>query len=281
MGFSKSDAYAPEEPPPERQLPDLLVNQTRPRENGGEIPPSYVPPPRAPTLRYQRRSSTWPSVVLLLGTALVVGSMLASWWGFTIQEPNNEASITYNFFLGSDYSVACTAGTECSSVASGILSYSGHGLGSIGTLYQAAQIVEIVGLAFAILACLVALAGALGYWKGRRPLILGTVFGVVALLLVLAPVAALVALQPSAFGQSGGGIAASAPPSPATSFWGACSGGGAADGACTTGPGDGSITAAWGAGAGWYLALMGGILLAFGTWLHSTMRLVRGRPVSG
>jgi hypothetical protein len=282
MGFSKNDAYSPEEPPPERQLPDLLVNQTRPREEAAGLPPTLPPPTApasaAPPKRYVRRPSAWPSVVLLLGTALIVGSLLASWWTFTIQEPNGQATITYNFFLGSQYSATCTAGTKCSSVATGMLSYSGHGLGPIGNLYAGAGATEIAGLVFAVLASLMALAGALGYWAGRKPMLLGTVFGVIALLLVLAAVLSLVALQTSAFLQSGGGIVASTAPSPATSFWGACSGGGGPDGACTTGPGGGSITASWGAGTGWYLALMGAVLLGFGVWLHSHMRLVRGVP---
>ena len=281
MGFSKKDAYAAEEPPPEppeRQFPDLLVNQTRPREAGPTIPPTYVPPPRTPPRRYARRPSTWPSIFLLLAVALLVGSLLPSWWTFSIQEPNGEASLTYNFLLGGQYTATCTSGTECASSATGTLAYSSHGLGAIGSLYGGLGAVVIAALALAAVACAAALAGTLGYWRGRRPLLLGTVFGILALLLILSAVISIVALQPSAFSQSAGGLASTAAPSPATSFWGACSGGGAGNGACSTSPGSGSITASWGAGVGWYLGLLAAVLLAVGLWLHTHMRLVRGQP---
>jgi hypothetical protein len=277
MGFSKTDAYSAEAPPPEREFPDLLTVQTRARESNSEIPPTQAPPPasRPRPQRYGRRPSALPTILLLIGLALLIGSLLGAWWTFTIQAPNDEGTVTYSFQLGAQYTATCSGGTDCSSVDTGALAYASHGLGAVGELYEGILGVELAALLLTVLACLAGLAGALGYWRGRVPMLLGTALALAALLLVLSAVISVAVLQPSALAQSGGGIAGSGSPSPGSSFWGSCSGGGASHGACSTGPGGGTITADWGASAGWFLALLSSGFLALGLWWQSRGRMVR------
>ncbi|HTT14610.1 MAG TPA: hypothetical protein VMG14_06610 [Thermoplasmata archaeon] len=277
MGFSKTDAYAPEQPPPERTFPDLISNQTLPRDTGSLVPPAMTArpaPPRAPPPRFHRRPSMWPSIFLLGAIACVVGALLAGWWGMSVQEPNGEGTLTYTFSLGSNLLVGCSGGSACASTPTGSVAYSSHGLSPVGGLYEGALVLVLLALAAAVGAAVVGLAGVLEYWTARGQHLATVLLAFVALVFVLAAILSVAGLQPGAFGQGGGGIASGGTPSPAESFWGGCSGGGLNNGACST-P-SGSITASWGAGAGWYLALVAAVLLFLGLLFHLRLRPARG-----
>jgi hypothetical protein len=282
MGFSKSDAYAAEEPPPERQFPDLLSNQTISPDRDFERPPEAVPrvvPGRAPPRRYRRRPQAWPSVILLIGVALVIGSLLAGWWAYTVQEPNNGGTIQFQFLLGSQYSVTCSGGSDCAREPTGTLSYGSENLGSVGNLYGGALALMLGALVAGIAAAAVGLLGALGYWVSRRQSLVAVLLTLVTFGLALGATVSVAALQPAALQQGGGGIAPGGSPSPASSFWGSCSASGLNNGACSSGTG--TITAQWGASAGWYLALFACVALLVALVLHLVSRPVRGQAVAG
>jgi len=280
MGFSKSGPYGAEEPPPERQLPDLLTNQTVSPDHSFERPPAYVPPPppvRTPPRRFRRRPSSLPALVLVLGLALVIGSCLGGWWTMTVSEPNQEGTLGITFLLGSQYGVTCSGGSACSEEPTGSLSYSDHSLGPVGDLYAGALTLMVAALVAAVLTAMVALAGALGYWTTRMQFLLALLLGLLTIGLLLGATLSVAGLQPSALGQAGGGFAPNSAPSPATSFWGSCSGGGSSQGACSSS--GGTVTASWGPGVGWYLGVLGALVFVFGLILHLRARPVRGSAV--
>jgi hypothetical protein len=141
--------------------------------------------------------------------------------------------------------VTCS-GSGCGGFASGSFSYSTFG-GTLGSLYGTLEGVLILGVVLAGIATLFGLVALAG--RGGR------IFGLLGFLLGLGSGAVLVLLgiwvessQPGAFGPNetfpgthfGG-------PSPSSSFWGTASNGGA--------------VASWGAGAGWYCAMIGGVLI--------------------
>jgi hypothetical protein len=281
MGFSKTDPYGPEEPPPERNFPDLLTNQTVAYDRPpADRPPGYVPravPPAAPPQRFHRRPPAWPSLLLLIAIALIVGSLLVGWWSCTVQYPNRAGTFSYTFYLGSQLTSTCTQGTDCSGAQTGTIGYSSFNLGAVGDLYGGALALMLGALLAGIAATCLALAGSLGYWVNRRQTLLTTLLALLTFGLVLGATLWVAALQPGALSQDSGGITAGGAPSPATEFWGSCSGAGVSAGACTSSTG--TVNAAWGAAAGWYLALAATIVLLLALVLHIWARPVRGSRV--
>jgi hypothetical protein len=277
MGFSKSGPYSAEEPPPEREFPDLLSNQTVSEERPVVRPPSHIPytqPGQPLPRRYHRRPPAWPSIVLLGGVALIVGSLLGGWWTLSVQEPNNGGTVVFTFQLGSQYSASCSGGSDCAKVPTGSLSYDDHNLGGVGNLYEGALALTLGALVAGIGAAVLGLGSTLGYWSSRRHFLLTTLLILVTFGLLLGGTLSIAALQPSALAQQNGGIASDGSPSPASTFWGSCSGNGLASGICSTA--SGTITANWGADLGWYLALIASFVVLFGLILHLFSRPVRG-----
>ncbi len=178
-----------------------------------------------------------------MGFVLSVVSLGTAWWAYSYSGGGTSDSVLFD--PGATYSVSCS-GSGCGGFVSGASSYSSWG-GSIASIYGGLE----VGLIAAVAVAGVATLFGLLFIFGRGPRMLGFVgplLGVVSGATLLGLGAWVVSSQPGAFGSgvtflgthSGG-------PSPASSFWGSAAGGGA--------------TATWGAGAGWYGALVGGVLL--------------------
>jgi hypothetical protein len=183
------------------------------------------------------------TVVLLLGFILAAISLGTAWWAYA--SSNGSSSESVQFVPGSTYSVTCS-GSGCGGFASGSFSYSTFG-GSVGSLYGALEgllILAVVLAGLATLFGLVALAGRRGRLFGLLAFFLGLGSGAILLLLGIW----IDSSQPGSFGSNvtfpgthAGG------PSPSSSFWGTASAGGS--------------VASWGAGAGWYCAVIAGVLL--------------------
>jgi MFS family permease len=180
---------------------------------------------------------------LLAGFVLSAVSLATAWWSYSSSGGGTTDSVL--FTPGSTYTVSC-AGSGCGGFATGSFSYSVFG-GSLGTLYTTLEGVLVLAVVLAGVATLFGMLTIFG--RGSRALaFVGTLFGLVAGAVLLGVGVWIEGAQPSSFGanaafrgtQAGG-------PSPATSFWGTASGGGS--------------VATWGAGAGWYCALIGGILI--------------------
>ncbi|MGA8543415.1 MAG: hypothetical protein WB947_07775 [Thermoplasmata archaeon] len=169
-------------------------------------------------------------------------SLATSWWGYS--SASTGSAVTVNFLPGSNYAITC-AGHDCGGFTAGSFPYTAIG-GSLGTLYEGVLI---------LLAAAVALVGLAALFTGLEVLrqrdvaahrSLTNWFLMGAALLFLGAVGWTAAGQPAGFpagtpfaGSGSGGS------SPATSFWGSTSNGGAS----------------WGAGPGWYLALIGAVLV--------------------
>lgn len=180
---------------------------------------------------------------LIIGFILAAVSLGTAWWAYT--SSTGGASESVQFGPGSTYSVTCS-GSGCGAFTAGSFSYSTFG-GSVGSLYGSLQALLILAVVLAGIATLFGLMALAG--RGGR------IFGVLGFLLGIASGAVLIVLgiwvqsaQPGSFGSgvtfpgthSGG-------PSPSSSFWGTASSGGS--------------VATWGAGAGWYCAVIGGVLV--------------------
>jgi hypothetical protein len=183
------------------------------------------------------------TLVLVVGFILAALSLGSAWWAYSSSSGSSSEAV--QFGPGSTYSVTCS-GSGCGSFASGSFSYSTFG-GTLGTLYGTLEgllILAVLLAGIATLFGLVALAGRGGRIFG----FLGFLFGLGAGALLLLLGIWIESGQPGAFGSNAtfpgthpGG------PSPGSSFWGSASGGGS--------------VATWGAGAGWYCAVIGGVLV--------------------
>jgi hypothetical protein len=183
------------------------------------------------------------TLVLIVGFILAAISLGTAWWAYA--STTGGASESVQFVPGSTYSVTCS-GSGCGNFASGSFSYASFG-GSVGSLYGALEALLILAVVLAGIATLfglIALAGRGGRMFGFLGFLLGVVSGVVLILLAVW----IEASQPGSFGS---GVAfpgtRAGGASPFTSFWGTASNGGA--------------VASWGAGAGWYCAVLGGVLV--------------------
>ncbi len=183
------------------------------------------------------------TIVLVAGFILAAISLGTAWWVYSAS--SGSTTISDQFGPGSTYTVTCS-GSGCAGFASGSNPYSiWHG--SVGTLYGAVEGVGILAVVLAGIATLFGLLVLTGR-AGRRFGLLGFLLGAVSGGILLALGIGVESGQPGAFGPDptfpylrGGGA------SPTSSFWGSVSGGGSA--------------ATWGAGAGWYCAMIGGALV--------------------
>jgi len=180
-------------------------------------------------------------LVLIAGFVLSAVSLGTAWWTFTATGGNTTQTDMFN--PGSMYSVSCSG---CSGFAQGSFSYSTFG-GSLGSLYGALEGALIAAVVVAGLATVLGLLALFGR-TGRGLTLVGVLLGVLAGGLLVGVSLWVESSQPGAFGS---GVSlpgtSSSGPSPSTSFWGTSSAGGA--------------VATWGAGAGWYGALIGGVLV--------------------
>jgi hypothetical protein len=179
------------------------------------------------------------ALVLVAGFVLSAISLGTAWWAYSAS--SGGAVYSLQFVPGSSYPVSCTG--ACGGYGSGSNTYADFG-GSLASLYGSLESALVLAVVLAGITTLFGVLAVIG--RGDRR------FGVVAFLVGLLAGAVLLGLgfwveaaQPGAFGAGvtfhglppGG-------PSPASSFWGSYDSGGS--------------SASWGAGAGWYGAMIGG-----------------------
>ncbi len=182
-------------------------------------------------------------LLLLAGFVLSAVSLGTAWWVYQSSGGNSSATVLFN--PGSTYSVSCT-GSGCGGFAQGSFSYNSFG-SAIGSLYgslDGALIFVVVLAAIATAIGILAIAGRIG----RGLTIVGSLLGIAAGGALIGLSLWVESSQPGSFAasvtfQGAGGQG----PNPTTSFWGTADAGGS--------------SAVWGAGAGWYGALIGGTLL--------------------
>ncbi|HTW40190.1 MAG TPA: hypothetical protein VMF04_04965 [Thermoplasmata archaeon] len=182
-------------------------------------------------------------MVLLVAAAFVVilASLATSWWGYSASTGGATESV--QFLPGSNYNFACSGHCAVGSASNPYASIPGP----LNTIYEGVLGLLIAAAAMVGLAALFLGLSALG----RRPN--GVQPFWTRLFLLLSPILLLVAVlwtaagQPGAFPSSGDTFVGSGTngASPSNSFWGSSS----------------TDAASWGAGIGWYLAVVGVVLL--------------------
>jgi hypothetical protein len=201
---------------------------------------------------------------------LLVVSLFVAW--YSVSANGEEVSggtplaITgsLTFYPLNEFSIkwTCQGSSSCFPNSSGTEAYPQGTFDSIGTLYDFVAGLVIFGIVLGTAGVLLSILG--GRRRSGWP---GVLTFVAILVLVAAPVLLAVA-QPSVLSSSGGSSGGSSPDS---SFFGSCSG--SACGSSLT-PGE-TINGSWGPGVGWYLCLVGAVLLLAGLLLG---RGQRGEP---
>lgn len=176
----------------------------------------------------------------VVGIVLAVFSLFLPWWTDSFTELAGSGSL--NFLPGPSASISSGSSTVSET-------YSSLGLSQVGNVYEAVLIVGILVVALSAVAVVV------GVFRSAHPRVSraqwdnafsDVSFGAAAVLLAM--VVAAVLLQPPAISDAPhsdcGSVSGS---SPCNSFWGAQS--------------NSTESSSWGAATGWYLALVGGILL--------------------
>jgi len=214
----------------------------------GLSPTGSVPAARRPRAPCRRR--------LIAGLALVIAgvvlmlSAFTPWWYYSGRNGSDSASAL--FLPGTSYWAAASTGSQS---ASGTETYQSGGLGTLTGLYVTTFVLMLASGTLLLLAGIVALlaeAGILRGWARGRLVI------VVALLVFLVPLTMITAVaweQPVLYADAnpGGACPAGSAPgtgSPCSAFWGS--------------EHYGQLSVAWGAGAGWDLAVFGAILAVVG-----------------
>jgi len=237
---------------------------------GGAGPPEPDSPQRVPVPVRHRRGLVGASVFVLLGAAILLVAAFSGWWSLTTNTSGGPVR-SETFSPGGNYAVSCS-GSGCGTTT-GTFAYASEGLGAVGELYGAAQVLLLIAGALAVLTALLGFLGAFRYGFPRRRFLLCCFALLVAFGLALAALVAVSAFQTAALAQDGGGIP-SAAPSPVTSFWGSCSANaGGSNGMCQSPLSGAAVTDSWGPTIGWALALVGLLFLLVGLWA-----LFRTRP---
>lgn len=215
----------------------------------------------------RRRSAALASLPILLGGALLLVSLLLTWYTYSSSQSYTESnagtpvafssSATYRFAPGMNYEVSesssCSGAPQCGNTSrlDSSVGYGATGFDHTGALYESIEAgVIFAGLAGLLSAILLVLPAA------RSTLRLGAL--VLALLAMLLAFAGPLALG---LGQSGdlradsppGGSPAS--PGPAFTFVGTSSQEG--------------VNASWGPSTGWFLSIAAGGLIAVGLALEA------------
>lgn len=213
---------------------------------GGPLSPPLeaAPPRRAPR---SRRFKFRPTPRFLVGTMLLIAFVLTlislgtAWWSYSTNTTGE--TVTVNFLPGSNYNVTC-AGNHCGGFTAGSPPYSALG-GSLGGVYETILVLVAVSAALAAFAALFGGLSALGRNVGgwaRGGVLL---FSGAAAIVLLVAVAWLPGAQPGAFPSGSSFTATSGGASPGTTYWGSNPAG----------------TISWGAGVGWYAAVVSVALL--------------------
>lgn len=206
-----------------------------------------------------------------MGAALLLTSLFVSWYSVSAAESTPYDGSTYSLNATSNYfplnhyseSFACNHPDFRISNFSG--SYSQSGWDSIGGLYDTVVALVVGGAALGLV------AAAVGVMAGRKTRWSVALVAVAVLLSALAPTV-LYLSQPSVLQSQGSPYNG---PSPKTSFFGSCQGGG-----CNTSLATGeTLSASWGPSIGWYLAMVA--VVPFVLSLVLLRRTSRGPAYSG
>ncbi len=200
--------------------------------------------------RSARTKRTVAGAVVLIGVILLISSLFLGWWSYQISAFGDSDTATFGLPTTSpQVSISCS-GPDAACPSSE--TYSSYQATNTGNLYASVQYLLLGGLALGVVGAIVSLLS-----RGRQRLVQPALILIILALIValLAPIHLLLA-QPGAIAQDystsgngnlGGGSNGT---SPANSFWGSTSGSGA--------------TATWGPSPGWYLAVVGGVILIGG-----------------
>ena len=196
----------------------------------------------------------------IAASVVLIVTLFVGW--YVVSASGSNSGTTFNgvetFDLGQTVSVSIScSGFYCpSSTPSNTTTYSAAGLNNTGHLYALMQIVVLIGAIFGIIGGLVLLlTGQNKYRSWATYLIL-----VAVILAIFAPVG-LAVLQPTTLSHDNYSRGNGTQASPATSFFGSCSGT-----SCSNGGGQVNEMGNWGPGLGWYLAIF-----AFGLFLTSVL----------
>jgi len=229
---------------------------------------SWSPPGSHPELiafaakeRARRRSasphrSVIGGTLFLIGVVMLIVTLFVGWYAATATATTTSGSGstsvtgTETFYpLNQVMASFSCSGQSCNGTLSTTDSYSQAGIHDVGNLYTIVVVFVSAGIALTLAAAVFALTSA-----GRRSgwALLLAVIGIV---LVAAAPTILLGAQPSLLksdeGGSGGAASGNATASPASSFFGSCSGSGCG-GTLANGQ---SASGSWGPSWGWYLCL--------------------------
>jgi hypothetical protein len=175
--------------------------------------------------------------LLAIAIVLIAWSVLLPWWYANPCSPYNS-----RICVASADSVDYYPGASWSAPGSGAYTYSSTNLSHVGVVYGVIQGVVAASLALGGIAMCLAFVRGYGRRLGRAATLCGIALAILASASIVGVATWEAAAQPSAL-QADHYIGSSASgASPAGSFWGE------------------NATAAWGAGIGWYLSLIGSVL---------------------
>lgn len=201
-------------------------------------------------------------LLLIIGAILLVVSLLVGWYVYNVSASasGETESGTQTYNLGSSYTQSVSGPLTGSHTTT--CPYSGNStcpdLKNTSALYADIQYVVIGGIVLGFLGGILALMG--GSRPGMRKA--GIALGIIALLLAIAAPMTLLAVQPGTVKSDEGMSYVSNGSGPDHSFFGSCS-----NSACPNvfgAPPGVTYTSNWGPGAGWYLSVVGFVILLVG-----------------
>lgn len=223
----------------------------------------------------RRRTGLVGAILLFLGAVLLLVALLIGWYAVNVSlhassggfSVSGSGAITFNLgnTLQEQYSYSIGGVPFGSLSITNTTTYNQVHLNSTGQLYQAMQYVVLGGILLAFA------SGVLAVLPSSRPgLRRGALaLGIVALLLAVAAPVTVAVAQPGALRHdasgSGGGNLTRNTSGPWNGFFGSCSGAscgafaGGANGSAFT-----NTTETWGPGGGWYVSLVGFVILLIG-----------------
>ncbi|MGC2035954.1 MAG: hypothetical protein WA761_11020 [Thermoplasmata archaeon] len=205
-----------------------------------------------------------------MAAVLLLASVFLGWYVTTFSGSNDGVSVSESatFVPGQTvtYSFSCSGSVACP--ASNQTTYSNLGLNQTGKLYLTTQILLILGFILGFIGAIVLFVARAGF-RARRSI--GMALVVLGLIVAIATPMMLLALQPNALHTDSFTTGANSTSSPATSFFGSCSG-------STCGLSGNAFNASetWGPGIGWYLAIVAFVL--FVPALASASRIPKVPP---
>jgi hypothetical protein len=206
----------------------------------------------------------------IVAAVLLLVSVFLGWYVTTFSGSNDGVSVSESatFVPGQTvtYSFSCSGSFACP--ASNQTTYSNLGLNQTGKLYLTTEILLILGFIVGIIGAIVLFVARAGL-RARRSI--GMALVVLGLIVAIATPTMLLALQPNALHTDSFTNGANSTSSPATSFFGSCSGS-----ACGLSGNTFNASETWGPGIGWYLAIVAFVL--FVVALASASRIPKVPP---